>query len=271
MAKYTTLSALFTAIANSIRSKTGGSGKIVADDFPDMIGRISTGITPTGTKTITANGTHDVTNYASAAVNVPVPDGYYKPSGTKSITVNGEYDIAEFSRASVNVPASGITPSGSINITANGTHDVTNYASAVVNVPTSAEKTVVRTVTVSSNWTNTEKTLLTGDSFIKSHYADDGFTILMVPNTVVASAAKYVHSLFQTNHNVGSTNVTRYGWFYYSTSASALGFMACATKLSGTGWNVSLRALSSGNLGIYISSNYIVPAGTYTLIMTCTT
>ena len=34
MAKYSTLGALFTAIANSLRSKTGGSSKIVADDFP---------------------------------------------------------------------------------------------------------------------------------------------------------------------------------------------------------------------------------------------
>ena len=33
MAKYNTLGALFTAIANSLRSKTGGSGKIVADDL----------------------------------------------------------------------------------------------------------------------------------------------------------------------------------------------------------------------------------------------
>ena len=71
MAKYKTLKELFTAIANSLRSKTGSTGGIVADDFPSVIDSLSTGgITPTGTKTITSNGTFDVTSFASALVNV---------------------------------------------------------------------------------------------------------------------------------------------------------------------------------------------------------
>ena len=32
--KHTTLSSLFKNIANSIRGKTGGTGSIVADNFP---------------------------------------------------------------------------------------------------------------------------------------------------------------------------------------------------------------------------------------------
>lgn len=46
----------------------------------------SSGITPVGTKTITTNGTHDVTQYTSANVNVPASAVV---SGTKSITANG--------------------------------------------------------------------------------------------------------------------------------------------------------------------------------------
>lgn len=44
MAVHTTLTSLFTSIANAIRAKTGGSDPIVADNFPDAIAKISTGI-----------------------------------------------------------------------------------------------------------------------------------------------------------------------------------------------------------------------------------
>lgn len=43
MAKYENLKALFTAIATSIRNKTGGTDAIIADDFPEAIDGIQTG------------------------------------------------------------------------------------------------------------------------------------------------------------------------------------------------------------------------------------
>ncbi len=237
MAKYTTLNGLFTAIANSLRSKTSSSGKIVADDFPSVIDGLKIGVTPSGTRSITANGTYDVTNYASA---------------------------------SVNVPSTGITPSGTKTITTNGTHDVTNYASALVNVPAPEQISVVRTVTLGADVTGaTDYVLLSNDEFIKKHYADNGFSATLIAVSPVASAANVVHFSYQGNRNVGSSNVARYGIGLRSTSASAIGTANLTAKINGEGWGQHLRVNSSGKLSQYLHTGYILKAGTYIIVLTC--
>lgn len=67
----TQLDADLTSVANAIRTKGGTSSQMAFPaGFVSAVQAIPTGITPTGTKSITENGTYDVTQYASAEVNV---------------------------------------------------------------------------------------------------------------------------------------------------------------------------------------------------------
>jgi len=92
------LKAVFQDTANAIRSKTGSNGLIEPRDFADEISSIETGIEPTGTINITANGEHDVKDYAFARVSVI-------PTGTLNITQNGTYDVALYGTVYVSTPS----------------------------------------------------------------------------------------------------------------------------------------------------------------------
>lgn len=102
-------------------------------------------IVPSGTKSITANGTGiDVSEYAEVDVAVPTPSPNLQAKTTTPTTsqqvIEADSNYDGLSSVTVNsIPSQYIVPSGTKSITANGTGiDVTSYASVDVAVPAPA-------------------------------------------------------------------------------------------------------------------------------------
>ena len=116
MAKVAITEQYLQDIADAIRTKTGLSDDYYPSGMATAILSISGGggIVPTGTINISSNGTHNVTQYASAAVSVPnsytssdegkvVSSGALVSQTSATYTSNNTYDTTTINSVTVNV------------------------------------------------------------------------------------------------------------------------------------------------------------------------
>lgn len=96
--KYSTLPALLTAIANSIRSLTGSTAAIKGDDLPDVIAAFSSGSATTPSTTITSNPTLSLnssnglitaSHSKTQSVTPSVVAGYVSTGTAGNVTASG--------------------------------------------------------------------------------------------------------------------------------------------------------------------------------------
>lgn len=143
------LNALNSGVLPIVSSSDVGKFMIVNQNGEWVAGNAGLSPTPTGTKQITENGTHDVTNYASADVDVPnsydssdegkvVSNGELVDQSSQSISANGIYDTTLKNEVVVNVSGGGSVLIPKI-ITENGTYNAVDdeadgYSSVNVNV-----------------------------------------------------------------------------------------------------------------------------------------
>lgn len=147
------------------------------------------------------------------------------------------------------------------------------FVNAISAIETGKVTTEVHEITFASdlgNGTNTEKTLLTANAFVKANYAKDCFAVLMYNKSPIpCTAATVMHGVWHGNINIGASDQVRYGIAYKSNNASSLGMSVMTAKVSGDAYNLAFRAKSTGNLNLYVGSNLILKAGTYRVVLIC--
>lgn len=138
MSKVAITEQYLTDIADAIREKTGLTTTYKPSEMANAISSISGGggIIPTGSITITENDTYNVTNYASAIVNVPTGSTINNQNKTATPTESSQiitYDSGYTGLEQVTISAIPNTYVGS-SISRNSSSDLT-VSDATVNVP----------------------------------------------------------------------------------------------------------------------------------------
>lgn len=190
MTDYLTTDSELEAVADAIRAKGATSALLVyPNGFVSAINAIPTGITPTGTKSITISAagttTEDVTNYASAEITVP--SGSASAPAT-TITANPTISVSSTGLITASVSGSqNVTPSVSPGYVSAGTPGAVSVSgSNTSQMPTQAAQTITPTTadqTIASGKYLTGTQTIKGDANLVAENIADGVSIFGVTGT----------------------------------------------------------------------------------------
>lgn len=123
-------------------------------------------------------------------------------------------------------------------------------------------------VSLSSDVSNGSMPLVSGSEFAAENYTKDGFVAVLINTNPPSASSGTILSIVHGNWNLGSSNVSHYGYY-----ASANGTMS----VSGTKITTKIKEAASGNV-LYVSAGAVwvqtaysikLPAGNYKLVLLC--
>ena len=264
-----------TNIANAIRSKTGGSGKLSLDDMVSAINGLKTTFV-TQTKDVTLSETAqtikpDTGKDGLSQVNVPGISKTYVGSSVarqtaKTVTpTKSEQTVVAtntYTTGAVKVgaiPSEYIIPTGSETKTANGTYDVTSLAQLIVNVsggggvPIGYSAIDLGEITISTQFTTTRQTF--------------NHNLGVVPDVIIVMANGNVAQTYSMLMAIGGSKVNYRGGnylnhlAYHGNSTTTVTW----TNANSTSYGVSNFTATTFQLASS-SSSYYWRTGTYKYI-----
>lgn len=203
-------------------------------NLSETINDIEAGITPTGSKSISLNGTYDVTEYAKAIVSV-------NPTLVqKTITANGNYNASS--------------------------DNADGYSGVSVNIPLGSQNSICTIKTLTESPSTGWVTFSSANTLIAAHRSDASFSV-----GIIATTASQPRSAFRAAiscsvnlaENYTSQTQPIYGIYMRTSTSGIVGIVQNNSFLTATSTAGAIYVDTDGNIKAYSSSTYPICEGTY--------
>lgn len=280
---YTTLSSLFTAIANAIRAKTGSQAQIVADNFPSEIANIPTGVDTSdatatdgdilsgktayladGTKhtgSMADRGSVDVT-LDTTTTSYTVPSGKHSGSGTVKVVTQTKSATPSGSAQTVSADSGKVLSSVSVSAIQTQTKSVNPSTSAQTVTPDSGK--YLTSVSVGAISTQTKSA--TPSTSAQTITPDNGKYLTSVSVGAIPNQRSGSQGTITPSSSAQTVYVPS-GWHngntYFSVGAASGGISSGATlveTLTWTGYEATTKSFTKCKNG----KNYCIVGATAT-------